>query len=100
MLKLTVFHRPQEDYPPVKYRKRVIRNTLTRYRLQDFIFNILKPSYEPVLLEELFGLRTIVGYTMKEIYEMPVQERKFIINVHNRKIEEMNKPSKPENPMN
>jgi len=83
-----MFSLNKRKIPVVRYKHSMTKNSLVGWRFQDFAFNGLNPGYEIPLRKELFGLRTIVGLTMEEIYDMPIQERRYYTLLHNEKVEE------------
>jgi hypothetical protein len=82
-----LFSTSEKKLTPVKYKNVMIRKTNIRWRFENFAFNGLNPSYEIPLQQEKFGLRTIVGLTMDEINEMPIQDRRYFTILHNEKVE-------------
>jgi len=77
-----------------RYKKHRIRRNMTRYRFQDFAFSGLNPGYEIPLMQEIFGMRTIVGFTMDEILDLPIQDRRYFTILHNEKVERENEEMK------
>jgi hypothetical protein len=63
---------------------------MIRWKFQDFAFNGLNPGYEIPLRKEIFGLRTVVGFTLDEIMDMPIQERRYYTILHNESVEREN----------
>jgi hypothetical protein len=61
---------------------------LYNIRFEDIILIDLTPEYERFLMKELFNLRTVVGFTFDEIIDMPIQERRFYMLLHNQRIQE------------
>jgi hypothetical protein len=57
-------------------------------RFEDMILIDLTPEYEKHLLLELFNLRTVVGFTFDEIIDMPIQERRYYMLLHNQRVQE------------
>jgi hypothetical protein len=94
-----IFSRKNKNFPPVRYKNVMVRRTSIRWRFQDFVFNGLNPSYEIPLRQEIFGLRTIVGFTLDEIMDMPIQDRRYYTILHNEKVERENEAMKGNAPL-
>jgi hypothetical protein len=94
-----IFSRENNNFPPVRYKNVMVRRTNIRWRFQDFVFNGLNPGYEIPLRQEIFGLRTIVGFTLEEIMDMPIQDRRYYTILHNEKVERENQAMKGNSPL-
>jgi hypothetical protein len=70
--------------------KAIIYRRTRAPKLEEYLFGFLNPNYEATLLNELFGVRTVVGYTMDEIMDMPIQDRRYYVHLHNKKVEKEN----------
>lgn len=51
------------------------------------LFSLIYKDYEKDLKKELWSCHKYMGLSMSEIYNMPIQDRKFYIQNHNRLIE-------------
>ena len=60
------------------------------YSFGENLFRMLTPEYEKYLMEEIYGLRCVVKFTLDEIMDMPVGERRMFIQLHNQRIENEN----------
>jgi hypothetical protein len=89
----------ERKLPSVRYEKNRLRKHILGYRFQDFAFSGLNPGYNLILRKEIFNLRTIVGFTMEEIMNMPVQERRYYTILHNERVEQQNEEMKGNAPM-
>jgi len=89
-----IFSKSNKNLPPIRYKNTMMRKTNIRWRFQDFAFNGLNPGYEIPLRQEIFGLRTVVGFTMDEILDMPIQDRRYYTILHNEKVERENQAMK------
>jgi len=54
------------------------------------LFSIMTPQYERFLMEEIYGLRCVVKFSLDEIMDMPVADRRLYIQLHNQRIEKEN----------
>jgi hypothetical protein len=54
------------------------------------LFSMMTPEYERYLMEEIYGLRCVVKFTLDEIMDMPVADRRLFIQLHNQRIEREN----------
>jgi len=80
---------------PVRYKTNRLKTRIhDRFQFQDYLFNGLTPAYEIPLMQELFGLRTIVGFTWDELMDMPIQDRRYFLILHNEKIKKQNDEAK------
>lgn len=53
------------------------------------LFSLIYDRYEKHLKNELWLCHKNMNLTMDEIYNMPINDRKFYIRLHNKSIEEM-----------
>ncbi|MCL2311931.1 MAG: hypothetical protein FWC41_05520 [Firmicutes bacterium] len=60
------------------------------YSFGERLFSMMTPSYERYLMEEIYGLRCVVKFTLDEIMDMPIADRRLFIQLHNQRIEKEN----------
>jgi hypothetical protein len=60
------------------------------YSFGERLFSSMTPLYERNLQEEIYGLRCVVKFTLDEIMDMPVADRRLFIQLHNQRIEREN----------
>ena len=60
------------------------------YSFGERLFGMMTPQYERFLMEEIYGLRCIVKFSLDEIMDMPVADRRLFIQLHNQRIEKEN----------
>lgn len=54
------------------------------------MFSSISPDYEENLKEELFGCHKYIGISFDVLEHMPIRDRKYYINQHNKKVAEEN----------
>ena len=73
---------------------RVIRENpslnVSMYSFGERLFSMLNSQYEPYLMQEIYGLRCIVKFSLDEILDMPIADRRMYIFLHNDRINREN----------
>lgn len=60
---------------------------LIRFLHSTILFSLTYKNYERDLKKEIWLCHKYMKLTLTEILNMPIQDRKFYINVHNKQIE-------------
>ena len=61
---------------------------LKRFLDSTILFSSIYKDYEKNLKKELFLCHKYLGYTMDDIFSMPVRDRKFYVRQHNKIVEQ------------
>lgn len=64
------------------------------FLLTEKLFSLMSNLYEKNLKEELYLCKKNMGYSMSELYNMPIMERKSYISIHNKITREYNEKLK------
>lgn len=60
---------------------------LTPFLPSTILFSLIYENYEKDLKKEIFLCHKNMKMSIEEIYNMPIQDRKFFIRTHNKEIE-------------
>ena len=58
------------------------------------LFSVMYKDYEKHLKEEIWCCHKHMNMSLSEIYNLPIQDRKMFIYLHNKEIEKMNEKMK------
>ena len=55
------------------------------------LFSVMYKDYEKHLKEEIWACHKHLELSLTEIYNLPIQDRKMFISLHNKEVERINK---------
>lgn len=58
------------------------------------LFSVMYKDYEKHLKEEIWSCHKNLEMSLNEIYNLPIQDRKMFIYLHNKEVEKMNEKLK------
>lgn len=58
------------------------------------LFSVMYDNYEKHLKEEIWCCHKNMGLSLNEIYNLPIQDRKMFIYLHNKEVEKLNEQMK------
>jgi len=79
-----------EEYAEYRVNRENPSLNIMFYTFGERLFSMMTPQYEKFLMEEIYGLRCIVKFSLDEIMDMPVADRRLFIQLHNKRIENEN----------
>ena len=60
---------------------------MTPFFNSEILFSLIYDDYEKNLKEELWLCHKHMKFSMEEIERMPIQDRKYYVNLHNKAVE-------------
>lgn len=58
------------------------------------LFSVMYKDYEKHLKEEIWSCHKHMELSLNEVYNLPIQDRKMFIYLHNKEVEKMNEKMK------